>query len=104
MPELVVKSLVGIIMGSMSDWDLMRHTADIGDNLGIPNDVRVISAHRTPDMLFEYASGAINATLLAAAILGNKHPQSADALTTFSQAQTERGMKTPDPHETGSPA
>ena len=45
-------------MGSMSDWDIMRHTVDTCDELGILNEVRVISAHRTPDLLFEYASGA----------------------------------------------
>jgi len=51
-------SLVGIIMGSQSDWETMQHTATQLDQLGVPYEVQVISAHRTPDLLFEYASGA----------------------------------------------
>lgn len=50
--------LVGVIMGSRSDWDTMRHAADILERLAIPFEVRVISAHRTPDLLFEYAHHA----------------------------------------------
>lgn len=50
--------LVGIIMGSRSDWDTMRAAADTLDKLGVPYEVRVVSAHRTPDLLFEYAAGA----------------------------------------------
>ncbi len=155
-------------MGSMSDWDIMRHTVDTCDELGILNEVRVISAHRTPDLLFEYASGAaerglevviaaaggaahlagvtaaktqlpvlgvpmqskalngmdsllsiaqmpagtpvgtlaigkpgaINAALLAAAILGNKHTAIADALAAYRKKQTQRGLDTPDPRDT----
>jgi 5-(carboxyamino)imidazole ribonucleotide mutase len=49
---------VGIIMGSRSDWDTMRHAADVLTELGVPHEVRVVSAHRTPDLLFEYAAGA----------------------------------------------
>ena len=45
-------------MGSNSDWDVMRHAADMLTQLGIPHESRVVSAHRTPDLLFEYASGA----------------------------------------------
>ncbi len=45
-------------MGSRSDWDTMRHAAETLDELGIAHEVRVVSAHRTPDLLFEYASGA----------------------------------------------
>ena len=45
-------------MGSVSDWDTMRHACETLDALGIPHEVRVISAHRTPDLLFEYASQA----------------------------------------------
>ena len=52
------KALVGVIMGSQSDWDVMRHGVDILDSLSIPNETRVISAHRTPDVAFEYASTA----------------------------------------------
>ncbi len=155
-------------MGSMSDWDIMRHTVDTCDELGIPNEVRIISAHRTPDLLFEYASsaserglevliaaaggaahlagvtaaktqlpvlgvpmqsqalngidsllsmvqmpagipvgtlaigkpGAINAALLAAAILANKHAAVSTALTEFRDKQTDRGLSTPDPTAT----
>jgi len=51
-----VKPLVGIIMGSSSDWETMRAAAEMLDQLAIPYEVRVVSAHRTPDLLFEYAA------------------------------------------------
>jgi 5-(carboxyamino)imidazole ribonucleotide mutase len=51
-------ALVGIIMGSRSDWDTMRAAAETLDRLAVPYEVRVVSAHRTPDLLFEYAAGA----------------------------------------------
>jgi 5-(carboxyamino)imidazole ribonucleotide mutase len=50
--------LVGLIMGSVSDWETMRHAADILTKLGIPFEKRVVSAHRTPDLLYEYAENA----------------------------------------------
>jgi len=50
--------LVGIIMGSKSDWETMAHAAETLASLGVPFEVRVVSAHRTPDLLFEYASTA----------------------------------------------
>jgi 5-(carboxyamino)imidazole ribonucleotide mutase len=50
--------LVGIIMGSQSDWETMRHAAETLAELGVEHEVRVVSAHRTPDLLFEYASTA----------------------------------------------
>ena len=50
--------LVGIIMGSQSDWDTMRKAAEMLDALGIPYETRVVSAHRTPDRMFEYAEQA----------------------------------------------
>jgi 5-(carboxyamino)imidazole ribonucleotide mutase len=50
--------LVGIIMGSDSDWETMRHAAAELDKLGVPYEARVVSAHRTPDLLFEYAGSA----------------------------------------------
>jgi 5-(carboxyamino)imidazole ribonucleotide mutase len=50
---------VGIIMGSRSDWETMRHTTETLDELGVPYDVQVVSAHRTPDLLFEYAESAV---------------------------------------------
>src|SRR2546430_11100137 len=53
-----MKPLVGIIMGSSSDWETMQSAAEALDKLAIPYEVRVVSAHRTPDLLFEYASGA----------------------------------------------
>jgi len=53
-----MKPLVGIIMGSTSDWDTMQSAADLLGKLSIPHEVRVVSAHRTPDLLFEYASTA----------------------------------------------
>lgn len=53
-----MKPLVGVIMGSNSDWETMSHCAETLDTLAIPYEARVVSAHRTPDLLFEYASGA----------------------------------------------
>jgi 5-(carboxyamino)imidazole ribonucleotide mutase len=50
--------LVGVIMGSKSDWETMSHTVKTLETLGVPCEVRVISAHRAPDLLFEYASSA----------------------------------------------
>lgn len=152
--------LVGVIMGSQSDWEVMSHAAEQLKSLSVPFEVKVISAHRTPDLLFEYASaaeargleviiaaaggaahlagvtaaktalpvlgvpmeskslhgmdsllsmvqmpggvpvgtlaigkpGAINAALLAVAILGNKHPQFRAAYHQFRQAQTDKGL------------
>jgi 5-(carboxyamino)imidazole ribonucleotide mutase len=49
---------VGIIMGSRSDWDTMKHAADVLGELGVGYEARVVSAHRTPDLLFEYAAAA----------------------------------------------
>src|SRR5438477_5661425 len=157
--------LVGIIMGSGSDWDTMKFASKTLKALGVPHETRVVSAHRTPDHLFEYAShaekrgieviiagaggaahlpgmtssktvlpvlgvpvesktlkgldsllsiaqmpggvpvgtlaigkaGAINSALLAAAILGVKHPEIRDALRKFREAQTERVLANPDP-------
>lgn len=53
-----MKALVGIIMGSSSDWETLRSAAEALEKLAVPHEVRVISAHRTPDLLFEYASSA----------------------------------------------
>jgi 5-(carboxyamino)imidazole ribonucleotide mutase len=50
--------LVGIIMGSQSDWETMKNAAETLDNLGVPHETRVVSAHRTPDRMFEYAEQA----------------------------------------------
>jgi 5-(carboxyamino)imidazole ribonucleotide mutase len=160
-----MKPLVGIIMGSRSDWPTMTHTAETLEKLGVPFETRVVSAHRTPDLLFEYASsaanrglevliagaggaahlpgmtaaktrlpvigvpvksrslngldsllsivqmprgipvatvaigksGAVNAGLLAAAILAIKHAPIATALERFRNAQTEEVLESPDP-------
>jgi len=159
------KPLVGIIMGSTSDWETMEHAARTLEELGVPFETRVVSAHRTPDLLFAYSSsaerrgieviiagaggaahlpgmtasktvlpvlgvpveskalkgldsllsiaqmpggipvgtlaigkaGAINAALLAAAMLGNKHNDIREALRTFRQAQTAKVLASPDP-------
>jgi 5-(carboxyamino)imidazole ribonucleotide mutase len=53
-----MKPLVGVIMGSASDWATMTHTTAMLESLGIAFEVKVVSAHRTPDLLFEYASSA----------------------------------------------
>jgi 5-(carboxyamino)imidazole ribonucleotide mutase len=160
-------ALVSIIIGSKSDWETMFHTTEILDRLGIAHEVRVISAHRTPDLLFDYAAGApergieviiagaggaahlpgmtaakthlpvlgvpvesrslkgldsllsivqmpagipvatlaigragaINAALLAAAILGLKYPIIQAALQGYRAAQTQAVLAQPDPRE-----
>ena len=53
-----MKPLVGIIMGSTSDWETMRHAAETLKSLSVPFETRIVSAHRTPDLLFEYAAAA----------------------------------------------
>lgn len=50
---------VGIIMGSRSDWDTMQHASEALDALGVAHEVRIVSAHRTPDLLYEYAESAV---------------------------------------------
>lgn len=157
--------LVGLIMGSTSDWSTMEHAAHTLDTLGVPYETRVVSAHRTPDLLFDYASsaeirglqviiagaggaahlpgmvsaktvlpvlgvpvqsqalngldsllsivqmpggvpvgtlaigkaGAINAALLAAAMLGNQYPAIREAVRAFRDRQTETVLGQPDP-------
>jgi 5-(carboxyamino)imidazole ribonucleotide mutase len=159
------KPLVGVIMGSTSDWETMRHAATILEELGVPFETRVVSAHRTPDLLFRYSAeaedagleviiagaggaahlpgmtaantvlpvlgvpveskalkgldsllsvsqmpggipvgtlaigkpGAVNAALLAAAILGAKYPHIREALREFRKKQTARVLAIPDP-------
>lgn len=58
MAEQVLTPRVGVIMGSRSDWETMRHAAAMLEQLGVPYEKKVVSAHRTPDLLFEYASSA----------------------------------------------
>lgn len=159
--------MVGIIMGSRSDWETMRHAAETLEELGVAHEARVVSAHRTPDVLFAYAetaqargieviiagaggaahlpgmtaaktalpvlgvpvqsaafqgvdsllsivqmpagipvgtlavgrAGAINAGLLAAAILGNKYGDIRAALAAYRQRQTEAVVANPDPRK-----
>jgi 5-(carboxyamino)imidazole ribonucleotide mutase len=52
------QALVGVIMGSQSDWETMKNTVETLESLGVPFETRVVSAHRTPDLLFEYAKEA----------------------------------------------
>ncbi len=52
------KAVVGVIMGSRSDWETMAHAVQILEDLGVPYEARVVSAHRTPDLLFQYAEAA----------------------------------------------
>jgi 5-(carboxyamino)imidazole ribonucleotide mutase len=58
MAKAASKPLVGIIMGSQSDWETMRHAADVLRELRVPHETRIVSAHRTPKRLYEYAQGA----------------------------------------------
>lgn len=53
-----MKPRIGLVMGSRSDWDAMRHASQTLDALSIPHEVRIVSAHRTPDLLFDYAGSA----------------------------------------------
>jgi 5-(carboxyamino)imidazole ribonucleotide mutase len=160
-----MQALVGVIMGSKSDWETMQHCIDMLGRLGVPYETRVVSAHRTPDLLFEYASGAAdrgleviiagaggaahlpgmtaaktvlpvlgvpiqskalsgmdsllsiaqmpagiavgtlaignagasNAAVLAASILGNKHPAIRAALEAFRADQTDNVLSNPNP-------
>ena len=54
----MAEPVVGVIMGSRSDWETMQHACTTLDELGVPYETRVVSAHRTPDLMAEYASGA----------------------------------------------
>lgn len=54
----MTRPLVGIIMGSKSDWETMRHAADTLDELGVPHETKIVSAHRTPRRLYDYAHSA----------------------------------------------
>ncbi|MBZ9559524.1 MULTISPECIES: 5-(carboxyamino)imidazole ribonucleotide mutase [Modicisalibacter] len=160
-----MSALVGVIMGSKSDWSTLCHTTETLDKLGIEHEVQVVSAHRTPDLLFDYAgsaaergleviiagaggaahlpgmaaaktvlpvlgvpvqssmlsgvdsllsivqmpagiptgtlaigrAGAVNAALLAAAMLGNKYPEIRERLEAFRAEQTRAVLDAPDP-------
>ena len=58
MNDNTTSPLVGVIMGSKSDWETMQHAVELLERLDVPHEVRVVSAHRTPDLLFEYAGSA----------------------------------------------
>ena len=58
------KPVVGVVMGSQSDWDVMQHAVKVLKEFGIAHEARVVSAHRTPDIMFEYAQGARERGLL----------------------------------------
>src|SRR5512135_1997237 len=59
MPGLISEApLVGVVMGSRSDWETLRHASDVFNELGIPHEIRVVSAHRTPDRLYRYGREA----------------------------------------------
>jgi 5-(carboxyamino)imidazole ribonucleotide mutase len=60
MTETASAPRVGVVMGSRSDWETMTHAADVLQELGVPHEVRVVSAHRTPDLLFQYAEQAVS--------------------------------------------
>jgi 5-(carboxyamino)imidazole ribonucleotide mutase len=78
--------LVGIIMGSRSDWDTMRHAAEVLDELGVPHETRVVSAHRTPQRLYDYARSAAGRGLqvIVAGAGGAAHlPGMAASMTTL---------------------
>ncbi|WP_338787772.1 5-(carboxyamino)imidazole ribonucleotide mutase [Metabacillus sp. FJAT-53654] len=70
-----MKPLVGVIMGSTSDWETMKHACEILDELNVPYEKKVVSAHRTPDYMFEYAENARNRGLkvIVAAAGGAAH-------------------------------
>ena len=77
-------ALVGIIMGSTSDWETMRHAADMLDALGVAHETRVVSAHRTPQRLYDYATGAADRGLkviVAGAVRAAHLPGMAAAMT-----------------------
>lgn len=59
MRKTTIAPRVGVVMGSRSDWETMRHAADMLASLGVAHEVEVVSAHRTPDKLFAYAEGAV---------------------------------------------
>jgi len=61
----MAEALVGIVMGSQSDWPTMKHAAEVLDALGVPHEVRIVSAHRTPDRMFAYAEAAASRGLRA---------------------------------------
>jgi 5-(carboxyamino)imidazole ribonucleotide mutase len=162
-----MEPLVGVVMGSDSDWSTMEHAHNVLDDLDIPHEIRVVSAHRTPDLLFEYGesaeergleviiagaggaahlpgmlaskttvpvlgvpvksrvlngvdslmsivqmprgvpvgtlaigrSGAVNAALMAASILGNQYPEYREALQAYRDRREQQVLDNPDPRD-----
>ena len=87
------RPLVGLIMGSRSDWETMTHAAATLEVLGVPYEVRIVSAHRTPDLLFEYADSAARRGLevIIAAAGGAAHlPGMTAAKTPLARARRAR--------------
>ena len=102
-----MQPLVGVIMGSKSDWETMRHAVETLESLGVPYEVRIVSAHRTPDLMFEYARTAESRRLeviitgAGGAGQANKYPQYRDALRAYHQRQTQAVLENPDPRKVG---
>ena len=63
--SVIGRPRIGVVMGSQSDWETMRHAVETLEQLGIAHETRVVSAHRTPDLLFEYAASAVGRCLAA---------------------------------------
>ena len=72
MAEIAGQVEVGIIMGSQSDWPTMREAAQVLDELGIPYEARIVSAHRTPDRLWDYGRAAAGRALLRVAPIAGR--------------------------------
>ncbi|MDQ6913645.1 MAG: AIR carboxylase family protein, partial [Verrucomicrobiota bacterium] len=58
MPKKLSAPLVAVVMGSKSDWETMKHAVELLDQLGVPNEHKIVSAHRTPDLMAKFARGA----------------------------------------------
>jgi 5-(carboxyamino)imidazole ribonucleotide mutase len=92
------KPLVGVIMGSQSDWETMRHAADTLRRLGIAHESRIVSAHRTPRRMLDYAEAARGRGLkviIAAAVLALNDAAIARALDEFRAKQTASVAEAP---------
>jgi len=102
------KPLVGILMGSKSDWETMKNVSETLDKFGVPSENRVLSAHRTPKETAEYvtsaagrglevlvagAGGAAHAALFAVAILAGKRPELSQKLANFRSEQAAKVLR-----------
>ena len=86
--------LVGIIMGSRSDWETMRHAAETLEALGVPHEAKVVSAHRTPERLYEYAKSAKGRGLqVVIAGAGVSAHRTRELLFEYAGCARERGLK-----------